>query len=64
MNENSYEVKLLVECEICERLIDKDEAHEVLDATYVCNLDIDERCLGTWNNENSFPTQLDSYFYD
>ena len=52
MNENTYEIKVLVECDVCKELIDKDEALAVLQSTYVCDPDIDERCLGTWNNEN------------
>jgi hypothetical protein len=55
MNEDRYEIKILIECKVCERLIEKDEAHEVFTNEFVCDPDIDERCLGTWNKENYNP---------
>ena len=58
------EVGELIECEICHREIPSTDAYAVLDNTYVCDPDLDERCLWEWNNQNSFPTQLATYFHD
>ncbi len=40
-----------VECDICKRMIEVEDAYAVLASTYVCDPDLDERCLGTWNNQ-------------
>ena len=60
MNENNYEIKLLVECEICKRLIDKDDSRAVLESTYVCDPDLYPECLWEYNNRN----YVRSEFYD
>ena len=40
-----------VECKICHEVIDLDEAHEVLESTFICDPAIEPRCLGEWNNQ-------------
>ena len=40
-----------VRCEICNHEIEIEDATEVLDKTFVCDPDIEPRCLGEWNNQ-------------
>ena len=47
-------------CDTCKRMIEIEDAYAVLTSTYVCAPDIDERCLGTWNNREF----VRSEFYD
>ena len=39
-----------VECTICHDVMPIDEAHKVLDSTFVCDPDFYSECLRKWNN--------------
>ena len=49
-----------VECVICNYIMPIDESYEVMDSTYLCDPDMEARCLGEWNNRE----YVRSEFYD
>ncbi len=40
-----------VECKICHNEIDRDEAYEPLESIFICDPDIEPRCMWEWNNQ-------------
>ena len=56
--------ELKVTCDQCQQKVYIEDVLQVLDKTFVCHPDLYPECLGEWNNENSFPSQLDTYFHD
>lgn len=59
----SQELKVI--CDQCKLRVHIEDALQVLEKTFICDPDLDERCLGEWNKQNSFPsTQSDTYFHD